>query len=1203
MNKRLHRALLFMAFALTFSPVIAQKKYQSLLWEVSGNGLSKPSYLYGTMHISGKLVFQLGDPFYDAMQSVDVVALELEPENWLDDMFAEDGFSRGGSFGDEEEYGYFSGYGGGSVFLNHFVYSDEIQASVQGVLSYDPPLLNYMLFRFDNYGGGADFEENTWLDMYIYQTGKRLGKKTIGLESYYQSSYYGMLAEKEERNSKVQKRYDDKDRKKLFELQSQIESAYRRQDLDLVDSISNTTNGKSFNKYILYARNEVFVNTIDSVLKSGQSIFAGMGCAHLPGGEGVIESLRKMGYTIKALDKGTRDAKRRSKLDKLVYKREYSTYTTNDNFMSFQTPATVYPLGSNGEYMAWLAMDIPNGATFSTYRFKTYAGAHGYDAAFIQASIDSILYEAIPGKTISNKVGTTAGFPSMDILNKTSRGEGQRRKIIITPEEIIVLKLTASGDKVLKGFGSEFFDNFKLNYNQKNPSGHWTSPDKAVNVDIPGDLTFYDNLSKFSQQTYEEVTSIDGDKDYYTIYRITESEPGFIDEQSFINKDMAYFFGENNEYELIDEEPSSVSGFPSWKSSFKNKKGEIYHGQFLQVNLDNYAFIIRSNNAKKIANYFNSIKIQKPEYTKFWSYEDTVKLHYAVEIPYDLNDIQNELYYNFDWSNADDLNEDEGMRRTYYLDPPQSHESIQLKFRRYHRYHLEEDTLAFINETIKSLANDKWMVMTENSRKITPTGFRVHCTYTDTSSTRAIDALYELYNSTLYTLKSSFDTKLGRSEFLTHTFETFRPSDNYFKHSIFEDMSEVFIDNLYSTDSTTQKNALLLVEDVSLSNKSADRIRQTLKKLPEFEEKKDQESVKNSLLAELYRDTSMVNIDFLTQEYYVNTDSANIQLRILQNLGWMDTKDATLRFKKLLLDEPPIGGRLNSFSPLSTLRDSLELAKLVFPEAFSLVSLNEYESSTYSLLATLVDSNAVSSKTYENNLNLILLEAKNELKRVNGTDETAYNFDTSTLLDYCSILLPYKKKPEVEAFFNKIYKTKKNKLLLDMIDFNHDHKIQTPDSIINKIASDKDIKLSLYIRLMNNDMLNQLHVEWNNPDSLVNFYCKNAYESKYNRENKIDDIKVIQSFVDTLKGQPYQVYYVKFKRKNEMDWRGTVIALKKSEDLWSNTVWKPQDTVVIETNEDELEEISRVYKALVREHREPSGGSNNYWNSFDYSYD
>src|SRR6478735_8328192 len=61
------------------------KKYQSLLWEISCNGLKKPSYLFGTMHVSDKLAFHLGDSFYTALKSVQVVALETNPESWQDD--------------------------------------------------------------------------------------------------------------------------------------------------------------------------------------------------------------------------------------------------------------------------------------------------------------------------------------------------------------------------------------------------------------------------------------------------------------------------------------------------------------------------------------------------------------------------------------------------------------------------------------------------------------------------------------------------------------------------------------------------------------------------------------------------------------------------------------------------------------------------------------------------------------------------------------------------------------------------------------------------------------------------------------------------------------------------------------------------------------------------------------------------------------
>ena len=61
------------------------KKYPSLLWEITGKGMKKPSYLFGTMHVSDKLAFHLGDSFYNAMRSVQVVALETNHEHWQDD--------------------------------------------------------------------------------------------------------------------------------------------------------------------------------------------------------------------------------------------------------------------------------------------------------------------------------------------------------------------------------------------------------------------------------------------------------------------------------------------------------------------------------------------------------------------------------------------------------------------------------------------------------------------------------------------------------------------------------------------------------------------------------------------------------------------------------------------------------------------------------------------------------------------------------------------------------------------------------------------------------------------------------------------------------------------------------------------------------------------------------------------------------------
>src|SRR5687767_11487273 len=94
------------------SDLIAQStkktpKYPSLFWEITGNGLKKPSYLFGTMHVSSKMVFHLSDSFYHAIRSSDMVALELNPQSWQPEMFRmQDAEQQLGSYYREAKTGY-----------------------------------------------------------------------------------------------------------------------------------------------------------------------------------------------------------------------------------------------------------------------------------------------------------------------------------------------------------------------------------------------------------------------------------------------------------------------------------------------------------------------------------------------------------------------------------------------------------------------------------------------------------------------------------------------------------------------------------------------------------------------------------------------------------------------------------------------------------------------------------------------------------------------------------------------------------------------------------------------------------------------------------------------------------------------------------------------------------------------------------------
>ena len=65
-----------------------QKPGYSLLWKISGKGLAKPSYIFGTMHVKDKRAFGFSDSVMLAIQSCPSFALEVHPDTIVKQMFA-----------------------------------------------------------------------------------------------------------------------------------------------------------------------------------------------------------------------------------------------------------------------------------------------------------------------------------------------------------------------------------------------------------------------------------------------------------------------------------------------------------------------------------------------------------------------------------------------------------------------------------------------------------------------------------------------------------------------------------------------------------------------------------------------------------------------------------------------------------------------------------------------------------------------------------------------------------------------------------------------------------------------------------------------------------------------------------------------------------------------------------------------------------
>ena len=77
-----------------FSPVhlsAQDTSSKTLLWRISGNGLQKPSYLYGTMHLKDRRLFFFGDSVYKSIEASDGFAMEIDPNELIDSLLAKIG--------------------------------------------------------------------------------------------------------------------------------------------------------------------------------------------------------------------------------------------------------------------------------------------------------------------------------------------------------------------------------------------------------------------------------------------------------------------------------------------------------------------------------------------------------------------------------------------------------------------------------------------------------------------------------------------------------------------------------------------------------------------------------------------------------------------------------------------------------------------------------------------------------------------------------------------------------------------------------------------------------------------------------------------------------------------------------------------------------------------------------------------------------
>src|SRR5690606_16616132 len=138
-------------------------------------------------------------------------------------------------------------------------------------------------------------------------------------------------------------------------------------------------------------------------------LFVGVGAAHLPGDRGVIEILRSKGYKLRPIYMQDRDAVQKDAIDSLRVPVVFTTQYSADSLFSVSVPGMLNVYNEDNSANMHYA-DMANGAYYVVSRIKTNILFNGYNSEHTLRSIDSLLYENIPGRILTKEKIVREGF-------------------------------------------------------------------------------------------------------------------------------------------------------------------------------------------------------------------------------------------------------------------------------------------------------------------------------------------------------------------------------------------------------------------------------------------------------------------------------------------------------------------------------------------------------------------------------------------------------------------------------------------------------------------------------------------------------------------------------------------------------------------------------------------------------------------------
>ena len=281
---------------------VALASQAQLLWKVSGNGLGRPSYIFGTHHMAPSTMIDQIPGINAAIDGCDIVVGEIEKDSLMSKeaqmKMANAMIAPTDSTLDmlytPTEYAVIE-----KIFDKYF---GAMGVKLAQMKTLKPNAISTQLQAMQAVKYFPNFDANNLIDIAVQDRANKAGRPSASLESLQEQIdlLFNAPLTEQAKNLLEACRQDA-----FFQEQSSaLAEAYMHQDLDKLMAVMTdaTMGGESEEamEALIYSRNRSWAEKLVKIMPERTCLVC-VGAGHLPGPQGLLQLLRDKGYTVEPM--------------------------------------------------------------------------------------------------------------------------------------------------------------------------------------------------------------------------------------------------------------------------------------------------------------------------------------------------------------------------------------------------------------------------------------------------------------------------------------------------------------------------------------------------------------------------------------------------------------------------------------------------------------------------------------------------------------------------------------------------------------------------------------------------------------------------------------------------------------------------------------------------------------------------------------